>query len=129
MCIDPTMNIIPGLPFLNIYNPFTNENISMYLVKHCRRSLDTMDYFNKQISHLSKCVVIAASAYCQLCLTQHCVRLMFKPEQRLYFCHTARQPIYLNSSVLWYISVSSLVRPAQFRDHRRGKTNAQIKCY
>ena len=50
------------LPFLNIRNPFTNERISIYLDKHSRMSLDTKDYFVKQISHLSKGVVIVASA-------------------------------------------------------------------
>jgi len=55
-------NITPDLPFLNIHNPFTNERIGVYLDKHSRMSLDTKDYFVKQISHLSKGVVIVASA-------------------------------------------------------------------
>jgi len=57
------MNITPDLPFLNIHtsNPFTNERISVYLDKHNRMSLNTKDYFVKQISHLSKGVVIAIS--------------------------------------------------------------------
>jgi len=54
--------ITPDLPFLNIHNPFTNERISEYLDKHCRMSLDIKNYFVKQISHLSKGVVIVASA-------------------------------------------------------------------
>ena len=56
------MNITLDLPFLNIHNPFTNERISIYLDKHSRMSSDTKDYFGKQISHLSKGVVIAALA-------------------------------------------------------------------
>ena len=60
------MNITPGLPFLNIHNPFTNERISIYLDKHSRMSLDTNDYFVKQIRHLSKGVVMVALALCQL---------------------------------------------------------------
>ena len=55
------MNITPDLPLLNIHNPFTNEKISVYLDKHSSISMD-MDYFVKQISHLSKDVVIVASA-------------------------------------------------------------------
>jgi len=55
------MNITPDLPILNIHNPFTNERISVYLDKHSRMSLNTNDYF-KQIGHLSKGVVIVASA-------------------------------------------------------------------
>ena len=55
------MNITLNLSFLNIHNPFTNERISIYLDKHSRMSLDTKDYF-KQISHLSKGVVIVALA-------------------------------------------------------------------
>ena len=54
------MNITLDLPFPNIYNLFTNERISVYLDKHSRMSLDTKDYYVKQISHLSKGVVIAA---------------------------------------------------------------------
>ena len=34
--------------------------ISLYLDKHSRMSMDTKDYFVKQISHLSKGVVIEA---------------------------------------------------------------------
>jgi len=56
------MNITPDFPFLNIHNPFTNEIISVYLDKHSRMSLDTKDYFIKQISQLSKGMVIVASA-------------------------------------------------------------------
>jgi len=56
------MDITPGLLFLNIYNPFTNEMIDIYLDKHNRLSLYKMDYFVKQIRHLSKGVVIVASA-------------------------------------------------------------------
>jgi len=56
------MNITPDLPYLNIYNPFTNERISVYLDKHSRMSSDTKDYFVKQISHLSKGVVLVTSA-------------------------------------------------------------------
>jgi len=59
------MNITPDLLFLNIHNPFTNERISVYMDKHCRMSLDRKDYFLKQISHLSKGVVIVTSAICQ----------------------------------------------------------------
>jgi len=56
------MDITPDLPFLNIHNQFTNERISIYLDKHNHMSLNTKDYFVKQISHLSKGVVIAALA-------------------------------------------------------------------
>ena len=56
------MNIRPDLPFLNIHNLFTNERISVYLDKYSHMSLDTKDYFVKQISHLSKGGVIVASA-------------------------------------------------------------------
>jgi len=56
------MDITPDLPFLNIHNPFTNERISVCLDKHNRISLNTKEYFVKQISHLSKGVVILASA-------------------------------------------------------------------
>jgi len=56
------MNITPDLPFLNIQNSFTNERISVYFDKHRPMSLDTKDYFVKQIVHLSKGVVIVASA-------------------------------------------------------------------
>jgi len=59
------MNITPGLPFLNIHNPFTNERISIYLDKHSRMSLDTKDYFVEQIRK-SKGVVMIALALCQL---------------------------------------------------------------
>jgi len=55
------MNITPDLTFLNIHNPFTNEMIREYLDKQSCMSLDTKDYFVKQISHLSKGMVIAAS--------------------------------------------------------------------
>ena len=55
------MNITPDLPVLNIYNLFTNERISIYLDKHICMSLDTKDYFVKQINHLSKGVEIVAS--------------------------------------------------------------------
>jgi len=50
-----------GPPILNIYNPFTNERISVYLDKHSRMSLDTKDYFVKQINPLSKGMVIVAT--------------------------------------------------------------------
>ena len=56
------MNIMPDLPFLNIHNIFTNERISVYLDKHSHKSLDTKDHFVKQIGHMSKGVVIVASA-------------------------------------------------------------------
>ena len=56
------MNITTNLPFLNTHNPFTNKRISIYLDKHSRMSLDTENYFVKQISHLSKGVVIVALA-------------------------------------------------------------------
>ena len=56
------MNITPDLPFLNIHIPFTNERLSVYLDKHSRMSLDTKDDFAKETSHLSKGVVIVASA-------------------------------------------------------------------
>ena len=56
------MDITPDLPFLNIHNPFTNERTSVYLDKHNRVFLNTKDYFVKQISHLSKGVVVVASA-------------------------------------------------------------------
>jgi len=56
------MDITPDLPFLNIYNQLTNERISIYLDKHNRMFFNTKDYFVKQISHLSKGVVIVASA-------------------------------------------------------------------
>jgi len=56
------MDITPDLPFLNIHNPFTDKKISVYLDKHNRISVNTKDYFVKQISHLSKGVVIVASA-------------------------------------------------------------------
>jgi len=55
------INITPDLPFLNIHNLFTNERISVYLDKHSRMSLDTKDYFVKQIILLSKGVLIVAS--------------------------------------------------------------------
>ena len=53
---------ITDLPFLNIHNPLTNERISVYLDKHSRMSLDIKDYFVKQVSHLSKGMVVVASA-------------------------------------------------------------------
>jgi len=56
------MNITPDLQFLNIHNSFTNEKISVYLFKHSRMSLDANNFFVKQISHLSKGVVIVDSA-------------------------------------------------------------------
>jgi len=56
-----TMDITPDLPFLNIHNPVTNERIR-YTWTNNRMSLNTKDYFVKQISHVSKCVVIVASA-------------------------------------------------------------------
>jgi len=57
-----SMNITPDLPFLNIHNPFTNEGIRLYLDKHSRMSFDKNGFFVKQISHLSKGVVIVNSA-------------------------------------------------------------------
>jgi len=56
------MDITPDLPFLNIHNPFTNEKITVYVDKHNCMFLNTKDYFVKQISHLSKGVVVVASA-------------------------------------------------------------------
>ena len=56
------MNMTPDLPFLNIKNTFTKEKNSVYLDKYRRMSLDTKYHFVKQISHLSKGVVIVASA-------------------------------------------------------------------
>jgi len=55
------MNIRPDLWFLNIHYPFTNEQFSVYLDKHSLISLDTMNYFVKQISYLSKGVILVAS--------------------------------------------------------------------
>jgi len=60
--ISTAMSIPSDLQFLNINNPFTNERMSVYLDKHRHMSLDRKDYFVKQISHLSKGVVIVASA-------------------------------------------------------------------
>jgi len=60
------MNITPDFPFLNIDHPFTNEKISIYLDKHTLMSFDTKNDVVNQISHLSKGVVIEASALCQL---------------------------------------------------------------
>ena len=57
-----TMDITLDLQFLNIHNPLTNERISVYLDKHNRMSLNTKDYIVKQISLLSKGVVIETSA-------------------------------------------------------------------
>jgi len=57
------MNITPDLPFLNIHNPFTNESISVYLDKHSCMSLDTKNFFVKQVSHLSKGVVIVGLTF------------------------------------------------------------------
>ena len=57
-----TMNITPDLLFLNIQNPFTSETISVNFDKHTLMSLGTKYYFVKQISHLTKGVVIVASA-------------------------------------------------------------------
>jgi len=55
------MDITPDLPFLIIYsNPFTNQRIIVYLDIHNRMSLNTKGYFVKQLSHLSKGVVIVA---------------------------------------------------------------------
>jgi len=59
---DPLMDITPDLPFLNIHNPFTNERITVYLDKHNCMLSNTKDYFDKQTSHLSKGVVVVASA-------------------------------------------------------------------
>jgi len=41
-------------------------SISVYLDKHSRMSLNTKDYFFKQISHVYKGVIIVAWALCQL---------------------------------------------------------------
>ena len=54
------MNITPDLPFLNIHNLFFKDKLC--LDKHSCMSLDTKDYFVKQVSHLSKGVVKVASA-------------------------------------------------------------------
>ena len=56
------MYITLDLPYLNIQDSFTNERISVHLDKHSHMSLDTKDYFVKQIIHLSKGVVIVALA-------------------------------------------------------------------
>ena len=55
------MDITPDLPCLKNHNLFTNEMISLYLDKHNRISLNTKDYFVKQIRRLSKGVVLVAS--------------------------------------------------------------------
>ena len=47
-----------GPPILNIYYPFTNERISVYLDKHNYMSFDEKEYIVKQISRLSKDVCI-----------------------------------------------------------------------
>ena len=65
LCVPPfmwsaIMDITPDLLYLNMHNPFTNERISVYLDKHSRMSLDTKNYFVKQISHMSKGMVIVA---------------------------------------------------------------------
>ena len=60
------MNITPDVPFLNIHNPCANDRISIFFDKHSCMCLDTKDFFVKQNSHLSKGVVMVASAYCQL---------------------------------------------------------------
>jgi len=54
------MDIMPDLLFQNMHKPFTNESFSLYFNKHNSMSLNTRDYFVKQISHLSKGVVIVA---------------------------------------------------------------------
>jgi len=56
------MDITPDIPFLNIQNPFTNERISIYLDKHNCMFWNTKDYFVKQKSHMSKDMVVVASA-------------------------------------------------------------------
>ena len=56
------MDITPDLLLLNIHNLFINERISVYLDKHNSMFLNTKDDFVKQISFLSKGVVIVASA-------------------------------------------------------------------
>ena len=61
-CITPNgqklaMSMTPDLLFLHIHNPFTNE-----MIRHGHMSLDTTNYFVNQISHMSKGVVIVASA-------------------------------------------------------------------
>jgi len=53
------MNITP---FLYMHNPFTNEKINVYLDKHSLMSFGTNDNKFKQISHLSRGVVIESSA-------------------------------------------------------------------
>jgi len=64
-CLCPNMYITLDLPFQKNYNPFTNERIHVYLDIHNCMFLNTKDYFVKQIYHLSKGVVIVASAYCR----------------------------------------------------------------
>ena len=59
------MSITPDLPLLDIHNLFTNARISINVNKHSLMSLATKDYFVKQISHLSKGVVIVVTAQCQ----------------------------------------------------------------
>jgi len=80
------MNITPDLPFLYIHNPFTNERIRVYLDKQSHMSLDTKDYLFKQISHLSKGVVIVASTYCQLVKQQWAIekKCMFRKRRTIY---------------------------------------------
>ena len=56
------MNITLDLQFLNIHNPFTNKRIGVYLDKHNRMNTKKHWYLVKQISHLSKGVVIVAYA-------------------------------------------------------------------
>ena len=56
------MDITPDLQLLNIHNLFTNKRISVYFDKRNRMFLNTKDYFVKQNSHVSKSVVIVASA-------------------------------------------------------------------
>jgi len=51
------MNMALDLPFLNIYNRFTNEMIRVYLDKHSRMFMGTKVYCVKQLSHLSEGVV------------------------------------------------------------------------
>jgi len=53
------------LLLLNMHKPITNERSSVYSDRHNRMSLNTKDYFIKQIKHFSKAVVFLAYAKCQ----------------------------------------------------------------
>ena len=57
---DALINVLQmNIDLYKIYLQF--ENISVYMDKHHHVSLNTKDYFVKQISHLSKSVIIVAS--------------------------------------------------------------------